>query len=90
MQPTHAEIDAACRRIARVTQYPSFGGGIYAFTARDLSTGCWFARGSENPLIGLAELAIDVPRAGLDARVVVEARCRIAIEDALAARLTSS
>ena len=89
MRPTHEEIDAACRRLARVASFPSFGGGVYAFTANDLTTGAWFARGSDNPLIGLAELAIEVPRAGLDARELVEARCRIAVENALAARLTS-
>ena len=90
MEPSQAQIDRACRRLARVTRFPSFPGGIYAFTSEDLTTGAWFPAGSEHPLLMLAELSVEVPAEGSDAFELVQARLRIAIEDALAARLASS
>lgn len=90
MEPSQAEIDRACRRLARVTRFPSFPGGIYAFTSADLSAGAWFPAGSDHPLLMLAELAVEVPPEGHGAVELVEAGLRIQIEDALAARLASS
>ena len=88
MAPSPRQIQAASARLAMTASFPSFVGGQYAFTSEDLDRGCWFPLGSEHPLLGLAFIVVAVP-AGSEPYALKEARCRIAIEDALAALRSS-
>lgn len=82
--PTQREIDEASTHLARSTRALTFRGGTYAFSCASLCAGGWLE--PESPLMTLACLAVDVP-AGLrhEPFPLVQARCRILIENALAA-----
>lgn len=83
MAATPHQIQEASVRLALTASFPSFVGGTYAFTSEDLERGCWFPLKSDHPLLGLACLVVAVP-ADRDSFALKQARCRIAIEDALA------
>ena len=84
MAPAPRQIQEASARLAMTASFPSFVGGLYAFTSEDLDRGCWFPLKSDHPLLNLAFLVVSVP-AGAEPYALKEARCRIAIEDGLAA-----
>jgi hypothetical protein len=84
MAATLRQIQEASARLAMTASFPGFVGGLYAFTSEDLDRGCWFPLNSVHPLLGLAFLVVAVP-VGSEPYALKEARCRIAIEDGLAA-----
>ena len=84
MSPTPHQIQEASARLAMTASFPTFVGGLHAFTSEDLARGCWFPLNSEHPLLGLAFVVVAVP-AGHESYALRQARCHIAIEDALAA-----
>ncbi len=84
MAPSLHQIEQASARLGLTASFPTFVGGLHAFTSEDLEHGCWFPLGSDNPLLGLAHLVVAIAASG-EPYEVKQARCRIAIEDALAA-----
>jgi hypothetical protein len=80
-RPTETDIDRASMRIAAVTLYPTFAGGVYEFTRDDLSCGEWRPAEPQRPLID--GLAVYVPPLDMDPFPLRQARCRVLIEDAL-------
>ena len=80
-RPTETDIDRASMRIAAVTLYPTFAGGVYEFTRDDLSCGEWRAAEARRPFI--EGLAMYVPPLDMDPFPLRQARCRVLIEDAL-------
>jgi hypothetical protein len=83
MPPTQEQIEVAAFRLAHMSRFPTFAGGLYAFASDGLDAGAWMA--AEDPCLQLAPVAVTVP-ASLRAEPfrLAEARCRILIEDAAA------
>jgi hypothetical protein len=84
-RPSDEAIDRAAIRLATTTRFPTFHGGVYAFTDAGLGRGAWFPRGSDNPLLSLAYLTVEIPAAGSDSFALTQVRCRAGIEEALKA-----
>lgn len=83
MARSHRHIDSAARRLAHTARFPVFAGGTYVFCDEDLCTGAWLPSG--HPLTLIGHCAVAIPEACNEAFTLLEARCRILIEDALAA-----
>ena len=75
-------IDSAARRLAHAAHFPALAGGTYVFCDEELRTGTWLPAG--HPFEALCACAVAIPAACGEAFALVEARCRILIEDALA------
>jgi len=78
-------IDSAAECLAHTARFPTFAGATYAFTDAALDDGAWLYGAAGHPLEQLAYLNVRVPVCRGDAWPLAVARCRIAIEDALAA-----
>jgi hypothetical protein len=83
MAPSPKHIDSAARRLAHTALFPAFAGGTYVFCDELLRTGTWLPAG--HPFAHLGRCAVSIPRFAGEAFELLEARCRILIEDALSA-----
>ena len=83
MAPSPTHIDSAARRLAHTALFPAFAGGTYVFCDELLRTGTWLPNG--HPFADIGRCSVPIPRAAGEAFELLEAKCRILIEDALAA-----
>jgi hypothetical protein len=80
-----ARIDAAAAQLAHVARFPSYAEATFAYTCPELMGGDWLHGPADHPLTQFALYAVRVPECRGDAWTVAVARCRVALEDAIAA-----
>ncbi len=78
------QMGKAAELLAHTARFPTFAGATFAFTDAELEDGAWLYGPPGHPLEQLAFLNVRVPVCRGDSWPLAVARCRIAIEDALA------